>query len=103
MPPQNSNKPCIPACESTNRGSWLKANGVVRQQETILTFEGTSPSLHPSQPFQPHQQEDSQTTMENMCSRTTVWEGPYPPQHTPLQEEKSKTILECLHQDTLNK
>ena len=28
-----------------------KANGVVRQQETVLTFEGASPSLDPSQPF----------------------------------------------------
>ena len=43
--------------------------------------------------------------MKNMCPRTTVWEGPCPPQQTPalpLPEEESKTIFDVLHEDMLN-
>ena len=72
-----------------------KANGVVRQWETVLTFGGALPSLHPSHNLQPHQPEDSQMTMENMCSRTTVQQGPCSPQYNPPFHRKNQNYFWC--------
>ena len=75
---------CLHLTNPTQKCNTHQGGGAAR---AVLTFEGASPSLHPSHPLQPDQQEASQTTMENMHSRTTVQEGPCPPQHISFKEK----------------